>query len=208
MDRTVNGLSWPEYDILHAFTAWKGEPLKAVDPLLSERRIAVQAGGTVGVTTRELCKRFGAIYVFEPDADNFRHLVMNCPEPKVAKLQAALGEVHGMAGMQGMRQDCASFFIDGKGLVPVLRVDDFKFPFLDLLYLDCEGFEALAIRGGKETIERCKPVIFCRQETKGWKYGFEGDDIDRELAKLNYTVAHEETTTPFAFKVYKYETVA
>lgn len=202
MERQINGFYWPEQDILHAFTAWKGAPVGAVDPFLKEKRLAVQAGGNCGIVTRELAKRFGVVYTFEPDAENFRYLTRNCPEPKVAKIQAALGEVHGMTGMKGTRQNCGEFFLEGQGFVPVLKLDDFVFPFLDLLYLDCEGFEPLVLRGGMQAIRAHKPVIFCREQTKAWKYGFEDDDIDRMLGKEGYAIVHEEKVEPFPFKVF------
>ena len=176
--------------------------MEAVDPFLTERRIAVEAGGNCGVTTRALAARFGTVYSFEPEPENFRYLTANCPASKVAKLQAALGEVHGMTGMQGVRQNCGEYFIEGQGLVPVLRLDDFVFPFLDLLYLDAEGFEPFILRGAMQTLRTHKPVVFCRLQAKAWKYGFEDDDIDRMLEKEGYAVKHEEASEPFPFKVY------
>ncbi len=44
--------------------------------------------------------------------------------------------------------------------VPLTRLDRFGFEKLDLLKVDVEGMEIQVLEGCKETISRCKPVIF------------------------------------------------
>ncbi len=58
------------------------------------------------------------------------------------------------------------------------------------------------LRGAMQTLRAHKPVVFCRLQTKAWKYGFEDDDIDRMLEKEGYAVKHEEVADPFPFKVF------
>jgi FkbM family methyltransferase len=44
--------------------------------------------------------------------------------------------------------------------VPLVSIDSFNLPRLDLLKIDIEGMEAEALDGAKDTIARCKPVMF------------------------------------------------
>lgn len=48
----------------------------------------------------------------------------------------------------------------GEARATVVRIDDMNLPRLDILKLDVEGMEPAALRGAKETIARCKPLIF------------------------------------------------
>jgi len=57
-------------------------------------------------------------------------------------------------------------YVDGPGIYPNLRVDDFELPRLDLLYLDVESEEKEALLGGARTILRCKPVWWCLREMR------------------------------------------
>jgi FkbM family methyltransferase len=47
----------------------------------------------------------------------------------------------------------------GKTTVKKLTIDGLNLPRLDFLKLDIEGMEPKALRGARETIKRCKPVI-------------------------------------------------
>lgn len=55
--------------------------------------------------------------------------------------------------------------VDFKKTVPVacVRIDDMALPRLDLLKLDIEGMEPEALRGARQTLERCRPLIFAEQ---------------------------------------------
>jgi hypothetical protein len=44
--------------------------------------------------------------------------------------------------------------------VKQITIDSFGFERLDLMKLDLEGMEAEALDGARETIQRCKPILF------------------------------------------------
>lgn len=139
--------------------------LDEVIRLCPQRRVAVQAGACLGVYPKRLAQSFDTVYTFEPDAKNFVLMTANAPEPNIVRFQAALGCTHDLVGTCRQRRDGKPHnhegitHIAGSGPVPTLRLDDFGLPVVDLLCLDCEGWDTYALKGGRDTLRRCRPVL-------------------------------------------------
>jgi FkbM family methyltransferase len=160
------------------------------------QRVAVQAGGNLGVFAEHLSKLFLAVYTFEPDPVLFSHLCHNIGQvPNIIKLQAALGARHELVGTSSKRRDGKPTIhegvthVAGPGIIPTLRIDDLELPVCDLIYLDVEGWEFHAVRGALETMKRCRPVI--------------GVEINRNLELCGFTP--EDLRTLIATQGYKHE---
>jgi FkbM family methyltransferase len=139
--------------------------LDLVLEMVPGRTAAVQAGACLGVFPAHLAKTFATVYTFEPGADLFPVMVENAPAGNIVRFQAALGFRRGLVGTSRVRRDGKpnahegiTHVVDG-GTVPTLLIDDLALPVLDLIYLDVEGGEYLALQGATETIWRCRPVI-------------------------------------------------
>lgn len=125
--------------------------------------VVVQAGGAYGVWPHYLASRFHTVYTFEPDVQNFPHLVQNTRDQhNVIRWQAALGKHAGFVRI--LRDDAeinnagAGYVVDG-GQVPVVALDTLMLPALDLLCLDIEGHELDALHGALRTIRAYRPVV-------------------------------------------------
>lgn len=184
--------------------------LKKVLRLVPGRTAVVQAGGNVGVFPKYLARSFQACYVFEPSSDLFPTMTANAPERNVIRFQAALGESHGLVGTACNRRKhgpgpihAGLTHIDGPGIIPTLRLDDFEFPALDLLYLDIEGYELFALRGALDTIERCRPVIAVEINKNAEFYNLSGDDVRALICAQGYrhalTVLSDEAFVPVEY---------
>jgi FkbM family methyltransferase len=156
---SAEGLKWNRKEI---------PVLEEVMTLVPARRVAVQAGGNLGVFPKVMSRWFETVYTFEPDPELFEMMSRNAPERNVVKFQAALGCERGTVGVSRERRqkDGGSSHegiahVSGKGVIPTLRVDDLGLRTCDLLYLDIEGYELYALRGAVETVDRCKPVVAC-----------------------------------------------
>jgi len=142
----------------------------------------VQAGGNMGLYPRLYSEFFSLVYTFEPDELNFHCLVNNCQKENIIKIQAALGNEHHMIRM---RKKCLentgmhSIEERTQGIIPMLRLDDFEFPTLDLIHLDVEGYELRCLQGAMKTLETHKPALLLEMPTFS---------IQNLLKPLNYKI--------------------
>ena len=121
-----------------------------------------QAGGCQGMYPRLYAKYFQQVITIEPCYINFQILNLNCPYENIIKIQAALGLTHQMAGINRMTMDNTGMHTIKRsepGNIPILMIDDFELPALDLIHLDIEGMELDALKAGIKTIEKFRPVI-------------------------------------------------
>jgi FkbM family methyltransferase len=178
---------------------WNCRDLTSIDAILQRvigRSACVQAGGNLGVFGKYLAKFFAQVLVFEPAPELFPSMTANAPEPNILRYQAALGEAPGLVSMACSRRGAKKApvhegltHVAGDGIVPVLRLDDFALPALDLLMLDLEGFELFALKGAAQTVLRCRPVIAVEVNQNSSFYGVSRDDVRDWIAARRYQLA-------------------
>lgn len=158
--KVVNGLHVPEEDKdCHPIVVSEVGDLNRVWPYIKNYDTVVQAGGNLGIWPKALSPKFKHVYTFEPDHTNFHCLNLNCTEPNIIKIQSALGKQRGLIGMVVDKFNVGANYVEGKGFIPTLKIDDLGLESCDLIYLDIEGKELDALIGAKKTIERFMPVI-------------------------------------------------
>lgn len=146
--------------------------------------VAVQAGGCIGIYPAAMARRFAAVYTFEPDPMNFRCLCANVPQEHVYKFNAALGDAHGLVGLDRRPGNVGAHQVDGAGSIPTMLIDDLALPVCDLIYLDIEGYEYRALRGAHQTIDRCRPVIVIEDKGCSDRYGIAKGETPDWLADV------------------------
>lgn len=152
--------------------------LTFVEP--NRRRLILQAGGMNGLWPLRFAECFGRVITFEPETLLFDCLYLNTHAiGNIDRHHAALGEAPGRCSMN--RKSLGSHTVIEGDTVDIVRIDDFGVTDLDFLQLDLEGYEAKAIRGAIDTIERCKPVI--QLEWIGFTKNY-GDDPDELFSLL------------------------
>lgn len=191
--RTERGLVWPAKDreCARAVFGTVSDMDFAID-LCPRKLVAVQAGGNCGVWPMYLADKFRAVYTFEPDPLNFYCLAQNVMAANVVKFQAALGCVPERMDLARDPRNIGAHYVDGTGILPVMRLDDLHLTECDYICLDVEGYELDAIRGARETITRCSPVIQLEDKGLSTKYGHDkGAVVEYLLAAHGYTVRKE-----------------
>jgi len=153
----------------HACLKWNLKDLSSLDLALLHtkgRKAVVQAGGNLGLFPKRLAEEFAAVYTFEPDKELFAHLEHNAPEPNIVPVCAALGCSREPVSVECRRRDNSGrdvheglTFIAGTGDIPQIMIDDLDLKHCNLIYLDIEGYELNALKGGIKTIERCRPTL-------------------------------------------------
>jgi FkbM family methyltransferase len=192
-----NAIEWPEGDI-------EAKPaifatLKDLDyyvGMCDQRRVAVQAGGNVGVWPLHLAKYFNMVHTFEPDSVNYACLMRNvAAKTNISAMRAALGAreseatVLRQAGNSG-----ATRIIEGSG-VHVITLDSLGLSDVDLLQLDIEGYELFALKGAEQTILKYSPLIVLELKGHGEKYGYDDDQVIDWLRVRGYQqvgIAHRD----------------
>lgn len=188
--RQISGLWWPEQDehcrpaVLHTL----GDIDDAVR-FVTRRNVCVQAGGNCGIWVVRFAELFGHVYTFEPDRDNYWCLERNCQAPNVTMFNAALGHEPGAIRMEGQRDNCGALYIAPGGEIPVMTIDSLSLEACDLIYLDIEGYEFLALQGAAQTIARHRPVIAIENKGLSERYGKTAQAVERFICTLGYEVA-------------------
>lgn len=152
--------------------------------------VAVQAGGNCGVWPRRMAEQFGAVYTFEPDAQNFTALAVNTADcSNVIRFQAVLGDAPGFVDLERHTINCGAHYVSGAGLIPILRIDDLALSACDLIYLDIEGYELKALNGAAQTIARHRPVVAFEDKGLSEKFGTPKGEVERWMShRFGYRV--------------------
>jgi FkbM family methyltransferase len=189
---------WPLNDV----NSWiyQNEYIELADkilPYVKNKNIMVQAGGNCGYLLNKFTDHFNTIYTFEPDPVNFYCLNQNISSPNVIKMQCCLGNSKETVSIQQLNRpnkpnDTGGVHINGKGITPVIVIDDLNLPGCDLIQLDIEGYEYKALLGSINTIKEYKPVL-CIEFCEKWlnRYNNNSEEILGLLKDLNYIQVEE-----------------
>ncbi len=135
--------------------------------------VAADIGGNKGLTTVALAKRVGPsgwVYAFEPVPEYFQALQGNLVRNEVSNVttyQMALGKEAGEIEFCKDGGGSGIVFHDGCGRISVqcaaldwmVANEELRRP--DILSMDCEGSELLALQGAREALESRVAKIFC-----------------------------------------------
>ncbi len=141
-------------------------------------RVAVDVGAHIGLWSYWMAQDFASLEAFEPNPET-----QACWRENVGFVKGfhrlhpvALGDRAGTIALT-VPSGCSggTHVTPGvDGTIPLRTLDSYRFPIVDLLKIDCEGYEPAIIAGGAETIQRCRPVVVVEQSTCGGqgRYGF------------------------------------
>lgn len=158
----VKGWWWPKADN----GAWSGpaDDFPGLrDLVLSHargRELILQAGGCCGMYPRLWSQDFDRVVTAEPDPLNFHCLTLNNPDDRIRKINAALG--YDRVGVSIRVQDKSNLGMNQVregGSIPQIQIDDLELDACDVIQLDVEGYEFLALKGGIHTVAKYRPVI-------------------------------------------------
>lgn len=129
------------------------------------RRVAVDVGGHVGLWSMHLAKVFGQVHAFEPIPRHQECFARNVPQPNVALHRCALGDNEGTVHLYANPDSSGGSRVepDGGTVADLRTLDSFALQDVDFLKADCEGFEWYVLKGGEQTLLRCRPVIVVEQ---------------------------------------------
>lgn len=200
----INGWAFPDADEfmfrdIKPDGTVKLPELNAVLRHVTDWSIAIDGGANAGTWSRQLNERFARVIAVEPARDTceaLRHNMRQFGCSHVEVKSVALGSAPGFVSMhldekgERLKNTGARFSMEG-GDIPVETIDSWHLPSLGLLKLDVEGSEAMAIRGAKQTIKRCRPVILYEEKGHWRRFGLKRGAVEHLLTKMGYRLAEE-----------------
>lgn len=130
--------------------------------------------GTHAVALAHAVGGMGQVHAFEPRRETFEILKRNIDNNVAGRVTAHnVGVSDHPATIHLMTQDPQTRNLGGLSLidqgegyeVEVITLDMLALPRLDLMKVDVEGMEASVIAGARETLARCRPVVFAECNT-------------------------------------------
>ena len=164
--------------------------------LTKDFHLAVDGGACVGEWTLMLAKAFKHVYAFEPVQESRAIWHKNVGVlPNVRMFPDALldtnarAEVYKPDGRKslGKRQVRTS----KAGPVNGIALDSMNIPRCGLLKLDLEGCEIPALRGARETVARCRPVLIVEFNPLFVRHG-SMEELHALVTGMNYRHVHTE----------------
>ncbi|MEA1872112.1 MAG: FkbM family methyltransferase [Chloroflexota bacterium] len=175
--------------------------VKYLESIAKEGMHVIDIGANIGITTVAISKRIGRrgkLYSFEPTPEYFNILKDNVSSNGLENVEVYELAVTDKAGRVPFYQKGLSsgiVFEEGakKFEVSTTTIDRFlseeKIGRIDLINMDCEGSELLALRGAKQTLSKNKVKIFCEIHHDFLKQlGQSVEDIVQYLQGLEFQV--------------------
>lgn len=144
--------------------AYQADKRQAALAHCKDFRSAVDVGAHCGLWSMHLVGRFQAVHAFEPLEVHRECFRANVPEKHAYLYACALGSQHGRVRFTSRPGCSAHSVIAGEGEIPLHPLDDFDFQDVDLLKLDCVGYELEVLIGARKTLARCRPVVSVEQK--------------------------------------------
>lgn len=139
-------------------------------------RRALDVGANVGIFSRDFATRFDEVVAFEPMPRTRECLALNIPS-NVRIEPVAVANKHGVLKMYRTKASGGSFICNHPKIVTpeispetktyevqVRTIDSFNFDAVDLIKLDIQGAEYVALIGARETILKHRPVIMVEEK--------------------------------------------
>lgn len=152
---------------------------------VSDWSMALDVGANVGIFARHFAERFDEVVAIEPLPVNIECLRLNVPANVTIK-ECAVGDEFREVQIYVTPKTTGGAFVSNHAeveapkvaiqperlvTVPMVTIDSFGLERLGLMKLDIQGAEVVALKGARETIRRCRPVILIEEKPVGGPTG-------------------------------------
>ena len=137
---------------------------------VGKQKLILDIGANIGVIAQALACNGHYIEAFEPQPAVFEILKMNFGG---RRHNVAVGRDHGRTMMPVVSytephnfgaMQCGADGPLGSFEVPVIPIDSLGYPEVGMMKIDVEGYEEEVLRGARETIARCHPLLYIEDD--------------------------------------------
>lgn len=189
--KIVDGDLWPVRDEVCSRVAYDFKGADTAIKRCKKLDLVIQAGGCVGSWPRYLRTIFSKVYTFEPSLENYGLLVRNLGDLDINKCHAALSDKVGRCGLKLNPQNCGDDQTIEGDTVDTVTIDSLKVD-PDLIYLDIQGDEYLAIKGAEYTLARGSPIIGIEVDNKLARLKGDAVALLKELGYVQFARVHQD----------------
>lgn len=204
--KLLDGWYWPDHEehmvawiktpknrvVLNDRPAYQGRKQIAALKHCRASRTAIDVGAHVGLWAYNLAQTFDRVQAFEPVKEHRLCFAKNVVADNVHMHGIALGDRVGNVAIRTTKGSSGDSRIAGDGDVMMLTLDSFEFDDVDLIKVDCEGYEENVLRGSVDTIRRCRPTICVEQKRDmATRFGLQPQGGVRLLEEMGYRIAEE-----------------
>jgi len=163
---------------------------------IKEFRNVIDVGSHIGLWAWFMASDFENVLAFEPMEEHRDCWAKNMEGIRNAGMYPyALGHKESMVAVEcrtpGSSGD-TQVVVNKPGDIEMRTLDSFAFQDVDLIKIDCEGFEEFVLRGGVETLERCKPCVIVEQKRDmSARYGLEKQSAVKFLQDMGAVLRGE-----------------
>jgi FkbM family methyltransferase len=178
---------------LNGRLAYQGRKQLAVLSHCSVRRVAVDVGGHIGTWSWNLSAVFGMVHAFEPVKEHRLCFVKNLEGVNNVKLYGvALGAAPGEITIKTTKGSSGDSQVHPGQGIEMKTLDSFELFDVNLIKIDCEGYEENVLRGAAETIRQSQPTIVVEQKRDmAERFGLEKLGAVHLLESWGYKVVQE-----------------
>lgn len=150
--------------VMNGRQAYQGRKQMAVLEHCKSFRTAIDVGGHIGLWSFNLACRFTTVHAFEPVSEHRDCFLQNVTFENVHLHPVALGAEAGSVSIATEQGSSGNSCVSGDGPIPMVTLDSLELTNVDLIKLDCEGFEENVLRGAIATINAWRPVVIVEQK--------------------------------------------
>jgi FkbM family methyltransferase len=155
--------------------------------------VCVDAGCNIGQSSLPMLRAGGIVHAFDINPDCILATAHNCEQYKDRLFlygDAALGDsVTEKVSFNHDESNAGASYVSEGGGLPVRTLDSYGLENLRFIKIDVEGFEPRVLRGAKETIARCQPIMFVEMNGPALeRQGSSQEEVWRLLESAGYIV--------------------
>jgi FkbM family methyltransferase len=179
-------------EIINGRQAYQGRKQLEALALCKRFRVAIDVGAHVGFWSYNLAAKFEHVHAFEPVAAHRECFVKNVTAKNVVLIARALGSEKGLVSIHSSPTSSGDSWVDGEGSIPMDLLDTFDIQNVDLIKLDCEGYELNVLRGAEMTLVRSHPAVVVEQKPgRASKFGLPDTGAVKYLQSLGAILRKE-----------------